>query len=750
MSDSPTNAYQKLQALVKKGDVEIYFIDGLQRTLSTVLEVSLTQLADGQLHEPFHNASQEKFQQDGHFSYNFEGGCNNILERTEQLLAEHPHRPVKLVVKELAKYLPAEDYKQFLPLTKSVVFIDREPHLQAYSLLRLRAEAAKGGKLSSDAVLSSEPALAEAAIAYDSSSREAMHEHFALLEQYRKEHADYGVAFASGLSFLADARGALEQIAERTGLLDGIAANDHAAAVDKLEKDWSKANGKDFYGLYPGASMAGDGVTDSAWIGQAVRSTGFQVLGKKDDSPHSLEAFPAPVKEHVLQYGLPNYLDALAHPDNVTRLSPEQLNGLRFGKEQRLLEEINPIEAYAMCATSDRSAEALAIMHRVRDAHPEHATAFLTIDEYASKKAAERENIPNPKNGRHYSGYDHQPYDYSTKNPDELDDDFKRSRYAHSLTNIHPRHYPDSEKDRLFTLEFAEHALAAGDISAPKDRTVLWSGGYIPGHPLGYGLGRITAERWLAEKNEAIEATGKDYHEIKDQLYHTVAMTEAGLPVLNPMWDDHSVPMEIKCKVTPTYIIGFAKTARGEITLNVDDTDLDSFFRQNEIDVVMKNPQITTVRVVRVDPHTDKLVETNYPDRQTWYEDQKDQWVDSILTRYDLALDSAKDGAIGQKLLHRLSGALVEEVYDSYKNLTQGNQLLVFKGEEEQEASLQRERARLKRFAPVIAQHPEVLDHEKISSEPARRALKEFFSKLAEERNGPGGLPDRERKGRGG
>ena len=65
MSDLQASAYEKLETLVKKGDVEIYFIDGLQRTLSTVLEVSLTQLADGQEHEPFHNASQEKFQKDG-------------------------------------------------------------------------------------------------------------------------------------------------------------------------------------------------------------------------------------------------------------------------------------------------------------------------------------------------------------------------------------------------------------------------------------------------------------------------------------------------------------------------------------------------------------------------------------------------------------------------------------------------------------------------------------------------------------
>jgi hypothetical protein len=64
----PESSYKQLEAMVSRGELEIYFIDGLQRTLSTVLEVSLAQLAHGQLHEPFHNASQEKLIKDGKFT----------------------------------------------------------------------------------------------------------------------------------------------------------------------------------------------------------------------------------------------------------------------------------------------------------------------------------------------------------------------------------------------------------------------------------------------------------------------------------------------------------------------------------------------------------------------------------------------------------------------------------------------------------------------------------------------------------
>lgn len=715
--------YARLKAMVERGDLKIHFIDGLQRTLSTVLQISLAQLTDGQLHEPFHNASQDRLKRGGVFGYDFDGGCDSICDRAEALMAEHARRPVTLVVKELAKYLPPEDYKRFLPLTESVVFIDREPHLQTYSLLRLRAEQEHGGKLTPAGVLGANDSVVEKALAYDSSSREAMQEHFSLLEEYRKARPDYRVVFASGLSFLADPRAALERIAERVGFLDGLDAEGRADAVRRLERDWTRSTGNNFHGLYTEAAIGDDGITTSKWLGQAVRSTTFQTLGKKEDEPPPLGAFPARAQDHLLQYGLPNYLDALTHPDNMSRLTPEQLDTLRFGAEQRRLEDINPIEAYALALAAGGKGLAENIMKRIRNDHPEHAAAFGVIDRHLAPKVNTVTAV-----GRHYSGIDHRPYDFATMHPESVDEQFKKSRFAHSLTNLHPRSYSQEEKDRLFTKEFAEHALSAGDISAPRDRTVLWSGGYIPGHPLAYGLGRITAERWLAEKNREVEASGRPYEEIRGQLYHTVAMTEAGLPVLNPMWDDMSVSMDIKCEVTPTYIIGFAQTAKGAITLNVDDTDLDSFFRRNEIDVVMKNPDITTVTVVRIDPATDRLVETHYPDRKSWYEDQKDQWVDSILARYRLATAARDGGAIGEKLFSRMGGALAEELVDSFRNLTEGNPLLQPQGAEEREASNRRERARIECFASVIAAQPALLKHEKIP-EAMREGLREFFAR---------------------
>ncbi|CAF1384075.1 unnamed protein product [Adineta steineri] len=329
------------------------------------------------------------------------------------------------------------------------------------------------------------------------------------------------------------------------------------------------------------------------------------------------------------------------------------------------------------------------------------------------------------RSGLHFSGYDHRPYDYSTMTPDQLSDVFKKTRFALSLTNIYPRHYTTEEKAKLYTIEFAKTSLASGKISAPPGRTILWSGGYIPSHPLGYGLGRIIAERWLVEKNYTCE-----------ELYHTVAMTEAGLPVLNPMWDDMSIPYSIKKEVTPTYILGFAACATGEISLNVDDTDIDSFFRENELRIVMENPNITSVRVIRVNRATDILQETLHMNRHKWYNDQKDQWVNSIVTRYQLARSSCKTNNSNHLLYERMSMSLIEELYDSYRNMTDGNQLIqgfyraigMEYGDMGRKHDKALEILRLEKFAPLIEINPELLNHEKMNDEHSRMTLKCFYA----------------------
>ncbi|CAF1388622.1 unnamed protein product [Didymodactylos carnosus] len=345
------------------------------------------------------------------------------------------------------------------------------------------------------------------------------------------------------------------------------------------------------------------------------------------------------------------------------------------------------------------------------------------------------DNVVAKSNGLHLSGYDHRPYDYSTISPDKLPDTFKKTRFALTLTHIYPRNYTTEEKAKFYTIEFAEKALASGGIGAPPDKTVLWSGGYIPAHPLGYGLGRIIVERWLVEMNAKVESKGEGNYTCSE-LYHTAAMTEAGLPVLNPMWDDLSVPYSVKKEVTPTYILGFAACASGQISLNVDDTDMDSFFRGNELMIVMENSNITSVRVIRVKRETDVLEETLYMDRHEWYNAQKDQWVDSIVTRYQVARTSWEKGDYNCLSYERMSKSLIEELYDSYTNMTSGNKLIEgfckAIGTEYENVDQERDKAlenlRLEKFAPLVRANSELLNHNKVDNEHSRTALKRFYA----------------------
>ncbi|UJR19865.1 hypothetical protein I4U23_022998 [Adineta vaga] len=370
----------------------------------------------------------------------------------------------------------------------------------------------------------------------------------------------------------------------------------------------------------------------------------------------------------------------------------------------------------------------------VSGAHPESITIpAIRCSASIVAKSLIQHHVTTKRNELHYSGYNHRPYDYSTISPDKLSDVFKKTRFAQSLTNICPRHYTEEEKAQFYTVEFAEKALACGRISAPPHKTVLWSGGYIPSHPLGYGLSRIIVERWLVEKNAEVELQSEDNYTCED-LYHTVAMTEAGLPYLNAMWDDSSIPYSVKKQVTPTYILGFAACASGEISLNVDDTDIDSFFRENELEVVMKNANITSVRVIRVNHETDTLHETLYIDRHQWYNAQKDQWVNSIVTRYQMARNSWERDNCHYPLYERMSRSLIDELYDSYTNMTSGNKLIEgfhrAMGHKYEDASQAHDKAleilRLKRFAPLIEVNPDLLNNGKVDKQSFSMALKQF------------------------
>ena len=267
----------------------------------------------------------------------------------------------------------------------------------------------------------------------------------------------------------------------------------------------------------------------------------------------------------------------------------------------------------------------------------------------------------------HYSGLAPDSIDYLVLKdiPNALTDAFKQTRFYQTLQ---PVQYTDDYRQTYFTVE---HAMAtAHKVRAPENRTVLWSGGYIPDHKPFYGLGRIGAEAGAVYLNSMM-------HKVDIGVQHndfcTVAMTDAAYPVLNPIWDDPETPLAVKYAVTPHYIIAFAKNANGTtLSLNVDDTDTDSFFRRNELSIVNENTNITHVRIIRIETDTHLPIFIHLRKKE-WLEFQRDQWVKSIIIRTELVMQESEKSDLSDKehlakietTRKRMNQALIEECKES-------------------------------------------------------------------------------------
>lgn len=278
-------------------------------------------------------------------------------------------------------------------------------------------------------------------------------------------------------------------------------------------------------------------------------------------------------------------------------------------------------------------------------------------------------------NNRHYSMTDVSKIDYITLSdtPGALPDEFKST---HLYASIAPIEYTQAHRSVYFS---SQHAQEEGHkASAHPNRTVLWSGGYIPNHPYGYGLGRIVAENAIVYFNNLLyHVHGSDY----GSHFSTVAMTPIGLPVLNPLWNDQETPLETKIELTPYYLKGFITNAQGTITLNVDDTDPDSFFRRVEINLLMQNCNVTRVRVVQLQPNSDSPIFLSFS-KTEWLDYQKNQWAYSIVIRHSLMFDKLSNATniiysnneiLEQQQIQRFNQALLdayrEEIQDQSDTL---------------------------------------------------------------------------------
>src|SRR5262245_42517684 len=124
------DAYEELRELTAKGDLSIIYIDAPPRTVSSAFFRSLAQIIPACAYEPFHLPS-----------HGFERGLANILEKARAAGVHDPAtvKPVRLVVKEIARYLPAAEWEKWMPLADHFIAIIRDPYLQLHSLLKRAA-----------------------------------------------------------------------------------------------------------------------------------------------------------------------------------------------------------------------------------------------------------------------------------------------------------------------------------------------------------------------------------------------------------------------------------------------------------------------------------------------------------------------------------------------------------------------------------------------------------------------------------
>jgi len=279
---------------------------------------------------------------------------------------------------------------------------------------------------------------------------------------------------------------------------------------------------------------------------------------------------------------------------------------------------------------------------------------WSVVDEFFDKTLWAKNESNRQSYWFHYSWFDHRPYDYTQQSPEELWKYFVNSRYWKSLTHCTIVNYTQEQKELFFSIEYAKEVVDSGLVKAPKNKTVLWSWWWIPWHPLWYWLWRVMAEHFLVTENTSYE-DGSAYETICDNLYHTVAMTQWALPVLNPMWDDSEIPYSLKSEITPHYILAFVRNAEWNVAVSVDDTDCDSFFRTHELIELMENNKVTWITKICYDEKW--VMDTiKYNNKSDWYQDQRDQWVSSIKARYNYAKKFGSESDIA-----RMHNALQKE-----------------------------------------------------------------------------------------
>lgn len=356
-----TDYYRKLEELSLSGELEILYILSPPRTLSTILEIALAEYGDGQIHEPFHKRSRRDFNE----------GCRIIYERVLHLQEQQNKRHIKIVVKDISKYISTEEWRRLVKLTSRVIFTIREPSRQLFSLASRYANDLDGveDQYGLEQIIANIPRMPFEDLAWN-----YWENLLSLLETtkayFKDKHSrNKQVAIISSATFRYDVPDSIRKL---------LVQLDMNLEPQKIMKDWTVGRGENFF--QPGNilknAIVDKDIKNGPWLGLAINSTSFAPLDPKKDAPLDIDIYDYRLRSYFAAHIMPVYVTIYLDSNNVCKPDEDVVLSKEFLKST--LTRANSIEALLLTRSYTPSDAKLSEVQK----HNEKYLERLIEDEY--------------------------------------------------------------------------------------------------------------------------------------------------------------------------------------------------------------------------------------------------------------------------------------------------------------------------------------------------------------------------------
>ncbi len=325
--------YSKLKELVSNDRLEILYIMSPPRTLSTILEIALAEYGDGQIHEPFHRRNRKSFN----------NGCRIIYERVCELQSLSGKNSIKLVIKDISKYVTPDEWRLLTEIANRFIFTIREPSRQMFSLASRYANDVNDleDSLNYKQIIANLPKIPfdDLAANYWENTLQLLKITEEHVRTVRSSRIHKYLLVISSASFRYDIDGSVKKLLARLEL---------KVSPQTILKDWRVGSGKNFF--RPSAVMGNiiedKNISKGPWLGRAINSRSFSSINIKQDSPQDIDIYDKSLQRYFLQTILPTFVEIYLSESNACKPDPSSVLSQDFIKSA--LAKINPIESYLL------------------------------------------------------------------------------------------------------------------------------------------------------------------------------------------------------------------------------------------------------------------------------------------------------------------------------------------------------------------------------------------------------------------